>query len=59
MPRLPNISKYWVSCRSADPPSLNEYSMLVPSIGACCTPLTNSGSGIPAASSKVGATSIT
>ena len=33
--------------------------MLVPSIGACCTPLTKSGSGSPAASRMVGATSMT
>ena len=33
--------------------------MLVPSMGDCCTPLTNSGSGIPAASRIVGATSMT
>ena len=33
--------------------------MLVPSIGACCTPFTKSGSGMPAASSTVGATSMT
>ena len=33
--------------------------MLVPSIGRCWTPWTLSGSGRPAASSTVGATSIT
>ena len=33
--------------------------MLVPSIGDCCTPLTIVGSGSPAASRIVGATSIT
>ena len=33
--------------------------MLVPSMGACCTPFTKSGSGSPAASRIVGATSIT
>ena len=33
--------------------------MLVPSIGACWTPLTKAGSGRPAASRIVGATSIT
>src|SRR5215469_97604 len=41
MPRLPNISKYCVSRRSAAFGSLNEYSMLTPSIGRCCTPLTD------------------
>ena len=33
--------------------------MLVPSYGLCCTPLTIVGSGMPAASSTVGATSMT
>ena len=33
--------------------------MLTPSYGFCCTPLTNTGWGRPAASSTVGATSIT
>ena len=33
--------------------------MLVPSIGACWTPLTKVGSGRPAASRTVGATSMT
>ena len=33
--------------------------MLVPSYGLCCTPLTIVGSGRPAASSTVGATSMT
>ena len=33
--------------------------MLTPSIGSCCTPCTKVGSGSPAASSTVGATSIT
>ena len=33
--------------------------MLVPSIGDCCTPLTMVGSGSPAASRMVGATSMT
>nr|WP_287380694.1 hypothetical protein [Candidatus Microthrix sp.] len=32
--------------------------MLVPSIGLCCTPLTIVGSGRPAASRMVGATSM-
>jgi len=59
MPRLPNISKYWVSRRSAALASLNAYSMLAPSNGACCTLLTMVGAGIPAASRIVGAMSIT
>ena len=33
--------------------------MLVPSMGACCTPLTMTGSGSPAASRIVGARSMT
>ena len=33
--------------------------MLVPSYGLCCTPLTIVGSGMPAASSTVGARSMT
>ena len=33
--------------------------MLMPSIGFCWMPLTNAGAGSPAASSTVGATSIT
>jgi hypothetical protein len=33
--------------------------MLTPSMGFCCTPLTETGSGSPAASRIVGATSIT
>src|ERR1044072_1073047 len=59
MPRLPNISKYCRSCRSALSGWLNVYSMLVPSIGDCCTPLTVVGSGRPAASRIVGGQSIT
>ena len=59
MPRLPNISKYWRSWRSGASASLKLYSMLVPSIGACSTPLTIVGCGRPAASSTVGATSMT
>ena len=59
MPRLPNISKYCRSWRSGASASLNAYSMLVPSIGDCSTPLTIVGSGSPAASRIVGATSIT
>ncbi len=59
MPRLPNISKYCRSWRSGASGSLKVYSMLVPSMGDCCTPLTIVGSGSPAASRIVGATSIT
>src|SRR6202022_1642046 len=55
MPRLPNISKYCVSCRSAALVSLNEYSILTPSTGRCCTPLTETGSGRPAPSGVRGA----
>ena len=32
MSRFPNISKYWVSCRSAAAASSNEEAMLTPSI---------------------------
>ena len=59
MPRLQNISKYCVVWRSAASPSSNEYAIETPSSGCCCTPLTLSGAGRPAASSTVGATSIT
>ena len=59
MPRLQNISKYWVSRRSAALASLNAYSMLVPSYGACCTLFTTVGAGMPAASRTVGAMSMT
>ena len=59
MPRLQNISKYWVSRRSAAFASLNAYSMLAPSNGACCTLLTTVGCGSPAASRTVGAMSMT
>src|SRR3954469_8143063 len=59
MPRLPNISKYCRSWRSGASDSLKVYSMLVPSMGDCCTPLTMVGSGMPAASRIVGARSIT
>src|ERR1044072_1849723 len=47
MPRLQNISKYWVSCRSAAAASLNVYSMLTPSSGACWMLLTIVGAGRP------------
>ena len=59
MPRLANISKYCRSWRSGASASLKLYSMLVPSIGDCWTPFTMVGSGSPAASKIVGATSIT
>ena len=59
MPRLQNISKYCVSRRSAAFASLNAYSMLAPSNGACCTLLTTVGCGSPAASRIVGAMSMT
>jgi hypothetical protein len=49
-PRLPSISKYCVSCRSAALESLNEYAMLTPLRGFCWTPFTKAGSGRPAAS---------
>ena len=47
--------------RAARPPRRRRRSrrMLTPSSGFCCTPLTNVGSGSPAASSTVGATSMT
>jgi hypothetical protein len=59
MPRLQNISKYCVSCRSAAFASSNEYSMLTPCSGSCMTPFTMVGCGSPAASRIVGATSMT
>src|SRR5881397_3534856 len=59
MPRLQNISKYCVSRRSSSVAPSNEYAMLTPSIGLWATPLTVVGCGSPAASSTVGATSIT
>ena len=59
MPRLQNISKYCVSRRSAAFASLNAYSVLAPSKGACCTLFTIVGAGIRAASRTVGAMSIT
>jgi hypothetical protein len=59
MPRLPNISKYWRSWRSGAPALPKLYSIDVPSIGLWVTPLTIVGSGMPAASSTVGATSMT
>ena len=59
MPRLQNISKYCVSWRSSSVAPSNEYAMLTPSIGCWATPLTAVGWGSPAASSTVGATSIT
>ncbi len=59
MARLPNISKYWVVCRSAASASLKVYSRLVPSMGTWGVPLTIFGSGRLTASSTVGATSMT
>ena len=59
MPRLQNISKYCVSWRSSSAAPSNEYAMLTPSIGRWATPLTVVGWGSPAASSTVGATSMT
>jgi hypothetical protein len=59
MPRFPNISKYWVSCRSGALPSSKEYTMLTPSIGFCWMPSTETGWGSPAASITVGAMSMT
>ena len=59
MPRLQNISKYWVARRSLAPASSNAYSIETPSMGCCWMPCTKVGSGMPAASSTVGARSIT
>jgi hypothetical protein len=53
MPRLPAISKYWVSRGSGALASLNEYAMFTLSIGFCATPLTMIGSGRPATSSSI------
>ena len=59
MARLPNISKYCTVCRLAAAALSKVYAMLTPSIGAWTVPLTLFGSGREAASSTVGATSIT
>ena len=59
MPRLTNISKYWVSRCSGAAASSNVGRMLRPWIGICWTPWTNVGSGSPAASRTVAATSMT
>ena len=59
MPRLQNISKYCVVCRSSAPASSNVYAIETPCSGCCWTPLTLSGSGSCATSSTVAATSIT
>ena len=56
---MPNISKYCRSWRSAASASSKLYAMLTPSNGACEMPFTISGSGRPATSSTVRATSIT
>src|SRR5215207_7815243 len=47
MPRLTNISKYWVSRRSAALVSSNDGIMLTPCSGICWTPWTLTGSGRP------------
>ena len=59
MARLPNISKYCVVRRSAALASSNEYTIDTPSIGRCTVPFTDVGCGSSAASSAVGATSMT
>ena len=53
-------SRSTASCAGLPPSaSSNVYTMLTPSIGVCFTPFTVVGSGIPAASSTVGAMSVT
>ena len=59
MARFATISKYCVLCRPTVLESAKVYTMLTPSIGVCATPFTVFGSGMPAASSTVGATSTT
>jgi hypothetical protein len=59
MPRLTNISKYCVSRCSGAAASSKVGAMLLPCRGICCTPCTKLGSGRPATSSTVAATSIT
>src|SRR5271165_7401795 len=61
MAQLPNISKYCVVCLdSALAFFLSKvYTMLVPSIGRCGTPLTETGWGMPQASRMVGTMSMT
>ena len=59
MARLPIISKYWTLCRLSAFASSKVYAMPTPSIGFWATPLTLLGSGRPAASRTVGATSMT
>src|SRR3954469_2768712 len=57
MPRVQNISKYWVSRASGASASSNAYAMLTPCSGICWMPLTNVGAGRAAASRTVAATS--
>ena len=59
MPRLQNISKYCVSRRSGDAASSKEGAIETPCSGICWMPWTNVGSGSPAASRTVAATSMT
>jgi hypothetical protein len=59
MPRLQSISKYWVSWRSAAAGSSKLWRIETPCSGSCMTPLTIVGNGNRAASSTVGATSMT
>src|SRR5262245_52419124 len=60
MPRLANISKYWVlRAEGAFSFALSQvYAMLTPSIGFCAMALTISGAGTPVASRMVGTMSI-
>src|SRR5262245_5340248 len=61
MPRLANISKYWVT-RFDDALAFalsNVYTMLTPSMGFCLIPSTISGAAMPAASRIVGTMSMT
>ena len=59
MPRLQNISKYCVSRSSGAAASSNDGAIETPCSGICWMPWTKLGSGRPATSSTVAATSIT
>src|SRR5262245_51394487 len=61
MAALPSISKYCVVCLDLALAffASKVYRKLVPSIGRCGTPLTETGSGMPQASRMVGTMSMT
>ena len=59
MARLPTVSKYCCVRCSGAAPSLSDALNDEPCIGSCSMPSTVSGSGMPATSRMVGATSMT